>query len=221
MLRGLFSKPQTHKPAPALTPPQAWSIAAGANLAALRDDRLDSLASGKPANEMRTMLHDWWGVNDAKSLYETLDWLEREGHSARFRQALALVRNLSEQEFQYTLTQVQGKERVQLELARTSPVSDTQALVGWDLGRSINITRAGFDAGYIDEARAWHEILGAAQIIQITFSSWQELCDNYLLGRQFWGGSQDTDKYLVQKAKWLVQDASSPWKQLAWNLKLV
>ena len=219
MLRSLLAHTKTI-PIESLPPARAWAIAAGANMAALRDDCLDTLATGKSAQEMRTMLDDWWDIHDAKSLTETLDWLEREGHSARFRQARALVGDVSEQDFKSILSQVSDKARVQLQLARRNLLAPQQALRGWDLARSINITRAAFDAGYIDEAYAWHEITGAAQILQMTFHSWRELSDNYLLGREFWGGGAGTAKYLEQKARWLLENSASPWKKLDWNLSL-
>ncbi len=219
MLRSLFAHTKTI-PIESLPPARAWAIAAGANMAALREDRLDTLATGKSAQEMRTMLHDWWDIHDAKSLSETLDWLEREGHSARYRQARALVGDVSEQEYELILAQVSGKARMQLQVARRNPLSPQQALRGWDLARSINITRAAFDAGYIDETRAWFEIMGAAQILQLTFRSWRELSDNYLLGREFWGGGEATAKYLEQKARWLLENSAGPWRRLDWNLSL-
>lgn len=221
MFRSFLSEAlDSKKRSTALTPTQAWAIAAGASLAALRGDRLDSLAAGKPQARAQTMLREWWGIENAKSLYETIDWLKREGHSIRFRRLATLAGDLSEQEYQFHLTNLESKARAQLELARTQRARAPEALIGWDMARLINVLRAAYDAGYIDEAHAWREIMGAARTIQHTFHSWQELYDNYLLGRQFWGGGKDTDKYLVQKSQWLLRDPASPWKKLPWNLRL-
>jgi hypothetical protein len=49
------------------------------------------------------------------------------------------------------------------------------------------------------------------------YSWWQELSDNYLLGRRFWGGRDETQPQFETRARWLTTDPHSLWRRLAWS----
>jgi Protein of unknown function (DUF1266) len=44
--------------------------------------------------------------------------------------------------------------------------------------------------GYLAEDEAWEKIMPAAAKLHATFSSWKELGENYLIGREFWSYEQ-------------------------------
>ena len=61
-----------------------------------------------------------------------------------------------------------------------------------------------------------------ARFIQNKFDSWEDLGQNYLIGRQYWShedtklwGYQFEDAYLR-----LFDMPSSPWNKLPWNMDL-
>jgi hypothetical protein len=204
-----------------LSPAQAWGIAAGANLAALRFDSLDTLDTGKSRANAEYTLREWWGVKDAKSLREMVQWLTNAGHSAEFIQVYNMLSDLNEEQYAALLQlQANPTARNRMEIVWAYRNEADRALKSWDLGRMINIVRAGYGAGYIDEAEAWQHIMDAARRLQPIFGSWKELSDNYMLGREFWGVQTGTDDVLMERATWLLIDPASPWQKLAWNTPL-
>jgi hypothetical protein len=76
--------------------------------------------------------------------------------------------------------------------------------------------------GYFTEEEAWEKIMPAARMLRQHFSSWKELGENYLIGREYWSyrvtkanGTQY--KNIVHK---LLQDPASPWNLCPWNIDL-
>jgi len=55
--------------------------------------------------------------------------------------------------------------------------------IGWNYPRAINLARWGFVVGFLQEDDAWSFITLAAERLQKTFSSWQELGQVYLDAR--------------------------------------
>ena len=95
------------------------------------------------------------------------------------------------------------------------------ARIGWNYPRAINLARWGYGAGYLKEDEAWDDIGPAAQRLQKTFSSWQEVGQIYLQARAGWYSRMIGDR---REAEWayrvLVSDHNSPWRKYPWNLDL-
>ena len=95
------------------------------------------------------------------------------------------------------------------------------ARIGWNFPRVINLARLGYAAGYLQEDEAWGYIAPAAERIQKTFSSWQEVGQVYLKTRAAWYSNYVSDR---RQAEWayrvLVNDQNSPWRKYPWNLDL-
>lgn len=97
-----------------------------------------------------------------------------------------------------------------------------KGILAWDFCRYINLSRWAYMAEYITEDEAWAKIIPAAQRLQQSFSSWQEMGENYLIGREFWSYEETQksgEKYrnIYQK---LISDASGPWHYSPWDLNL-
>ncbi len=93
--------------------------------------------------------------------------------------------------------------------------------IGWNYPRVINLARWGFAAGYLDEDEAWGFIIPAAERLQKTFSSWQELGQSYLDGRARWYSRQIGSRRQAEYAyRVLLADQGSPWRRYPWNLDL-
>jgi len=62
----------------------------------------------------------------------------------------------------------------------------------------------------------------AAGIIQSTFSSWREVGENYLIGREFWSYSQTQQdgRFMREVCERLLANPRSPWNQIPWGLNL-
>ena len=92
---------------------------------------------------------------------------------------------------------------------------------GWNYPRAINLARWGYVAGYLQEGEAWSYILSAAEHLQKTFSSWQELGQAYLDGRAKWYTRLVAYRRQAEYAyRVLVADQDSPWRKYPWNLDL-
>ena len=97
-----------------------------------------------------------------------------------------------------------------------------KSLVGWDMIRYIHLCRWGALAGYMSEEEAWNRIKPVAQKLQKTFDSWEDLGDNYLIGRRFWNkkvsleGASEFQKIV----DWLKTNKDSPWVKVDWNTDL-
>jgi Protein of unknown function (DUF1266) len=203
-----------------LTIPQLWAIAAGANLL-FQDSRFDHLELGGTAAEARDMLRQQWRVTGPSAAEPLLDSLATVGHTAVLRAILPKVSALTPPRFEQWVAEQRPDLRRLLRFAyeHRTEFKDGE-LLGWDLARLINVARAEYKVGWIDEATAWKHIMPAARRLQRAYSSWQELSDNYLLGRRFWGGHDETQPRFETRARWLTTDPHSPWRRLAWNTPL-
>jgi hypothetical protein len=69
---------------------------------------------------------------------------------------------------------------------------------------------------------AWQHVMHAATILQSTFSSWEDLGQNYLVGRQFWSAEETIydGKGFQDAYEWLLSDPVSPWRRNPWNTSL-
>jgi hypothetical protein len=89
--------------------------------------------------------------------------------------------------------------------------------------RYIALCRWGYLVGYLSEAEAWGLIMPAAQRLQRTFVSWDELGENYLIGRQFWSPDENRQNGHLHREtlRRLLGSPDSPWKRYPWNTRLV
>jgi hypothetical protein len=212
-----------------VTGAKAWALGASAVLIERNHGRHNFL-SPDPINERniraeRKLLEEWWGVESRQELYETLDSLLSKGHRSSFEQQGQYLQNLSQEQYDETLKQYQGdNEKLQeIRIAKEYYAKLGQkSLLGWDLSRYICLCRWGYLSGYISEEEAWKKIMPVSRKLQETFDSWEDLGQNYLIGRQFWsykytrqGGDRFEDAY-----QRLVDMKSSPWNLYSWNLDL-
>jgi hypothetical protein len=84
--------------------------------------------------------------------------------------------------------------------------------------RLVSVARFGAGAEYLTEAEAWKWILDAAERLRTAFDSWQELSENYLVGRNF-SGFSDSDGSVERIIQSLLDrnNAASIWNQVPWG----
>jgi Protein of unknown function (DUF1266) len=209
--------------------PHAWALATTAITFEFNGDRHDLLTGTVATPDGREggkrLLSKWWGVDNHDELVEMLNWLQFEGHRVNFAELGRRVGAMNEQQFETTKAALLLDEQ---DLHRLEVVRQNYRLLGnkgilaWDLVRYIALCRWGYLAGYLSETEAWDRIMPAARRLQQTFSSWRDLQDDFLIGREFWSVQQTREnggRFRSIYAHFL-QDPSSPWNVNPWKMDL-
>jgi hypothetical protein len=210
--------PQTVK----LTTTQYWSLAAGANLVVSNDDHFSQLANNFSQAEAKHLLDSWWDVHNSSEALQTLDWLEQSGHNSRFRPLYENLSKLRKADFSQLASQVNAEERQTYQFVWDNLANFKDGhLLAWDYGRLINVCRFCYTAGYLSEGLTWERISVAARRLQKSYTSWEELGEQYGLGWQYWKKGQALQPRQLKAQQWLLTDPNSPWIQLSWQTTLV
>jgi hypothetical protein len=92
--------------------------------------------------------------------------------------------------------------------------------VAWDLCRYVNLVGDGYAAGYLTYGEAWADLLPAARDVQKAFSSWKEMSDNFIDGREIWNHGDDPQFDRCLKLLLDPNEKESVWSQIPWNTDL-
>ena len=209
--------------------PEAWALATSAVLmdpSGSGDELLGGVfADARNVEKAKRSLEEWWGVFNRNDLLEVLEWLKAEGHRTPWDETAAYIATLSDAELEHLKAEIaddtnlaHGVEVVERYAAQLG----SKSILGFDLCRYVMLCRRGYLCGYLSEEEAWKRIMPAAAKLQATFSSWQELGENYLIGREFWSYKQtliDGDDMRLW-IKSLTTTPGSPWKSNPWNTDL-
>ena len=206
---------------------RSWALAASALLTERNGGRHDRLASfertASHVQQTRRLLEEWWGVIDRASLLASLERIEDGGHRASFARMGAELAALTSEQRQALTSRRQRDVRLNQMLGVVEMHYErlgAQSLRGWDFSRYISVCRWGYAVGYLTEGEAWAKIIPAARIIRYSFTSWRELGENYLIGRQFWSPDEHvrTGYFYRQTFDRLVSDPNSPWNRISWDV---
>lgn len=201
-----------------------WALGCAAVLMERNGTRHDVLNTGSFSEgnikKWKDSLRRSWNVEDRDDLLMILKWLENEGHRKYFEAdgkstkvgVIAALRAFK------------NPDRLnELHVARKyyEKLGD-KSLWGWDISRYICLCRWGYTIGFISEEEAWDKIMPAARLLQKRFVSWEELGENYLIGRRYWSEEQTREnEYLYTEAiTRLLESRTSPWVTLSWNTDL-
>lgn len=209
--------------------PRSWALATSALLAQANEMRPDLLGGYEYTPEMladqKHALAYWWGINSRRDLLRNLENLGARGHRADFDDLgtyLAWLDEAGRQEFMDEIAgdaETGNQVRVVMEnYERLGPKS----LLGWDFSRYICLCRWGYYIGYLSEEEAWTLIMPVAAMLQQVFTSWEDLGENYLIGREFWSLDETQRSGPRYRAvyKKLLDDPDSPWRTNAWEMDL-
>ena len=198
--------------APAIPPPsedpftsaQRWAISVAIYPSYAMDART-ALREPLPPAVCRASLRRWWEITDPDSAIGMLEWLLEQGHSEQLEAELELLSTdeLSPESRAFLLEN-------EAELRKF-------LIVAFDLCRLVNVARCAHQAGYIDEATAWHFILSAARKLHETYPSWSEMGDDYVLGNRYFSDDHKPDAMHRASIEWLQRASSSPWRTIAWS----
>ncbi|MDR0312300.1 MAG: DUF1266 domain-containing protein [Treponema sp.] len=178
-----------------LTRAQMWAISLTGIMTEINSSYRNSLnAYAMDASGRNTSwrLFSSWGITRREQLLETLDSLERGGHSASLREIQDIVYELSNARSESERTDIlikvrsdQSKNnRLTYVLANWDEYQN-RTLRAWDLGRGISLCRWGYNVGIITEKEAWDKIFHFAGLIQALYNSWEEYGYDYFMGRLF------------------------------------
>jgi hypothetical protein len=206
---------------------KAWALAASALLTEFRKERHDQIGSRtrERAAIARSTMKESWGVANRADLIEALDALDDGGNHRTFMTLGKRLSEASDADLMAILA-VPGLDRDTIHsfkiVREYFPQLGDKGLVGWDRARYISLCRWGYEAGFLDEEEAWEKIMPAAAIIQSTFFSWQDLGENYLIGREFWSYTKTLENGKLMWAAYdrLMGNPESPWNTIPWELNL-
>ncbi len=173
------------------------------------------------------ILSKWWDVNSREDLLNVLKSLERGGHRKGYDEWVRRLDHLSPEkrgQFRRYAAHAGGptSNRMDTVLSTRKKLAGT-GLAGWDFSRYVALCGWGFQAKYLSEQEAWSFIMPIARLLQNTFSSWDELADNYVEGRRFWSLREtlrEADS-LKEEVAFLRWNPFSPWARLKWKTNLL
>jgi hypothetical protein len=217
-----------------LTTTQQWAIAGGAILSERNNHYCNVLETGADKTTLKDGLREWWGISNSKDAVENLMWLQNEGHRKNFKVVRDILKNYTQKDWESTTKKLDNTGALYqsvtnlfeglVELKKESIVSvedfERIDIASWDFARLINNCRWCYDVGYLTEAEAWSFIMPAAERLQRSYTSWNDLAKGYAMGRAMWNGT-NSDFFLINDTiKNLLENEKSPWKRISWNTQL-
>jgi len=187
------------------------AILAGENITpAARADKIKTLASG-------------WGVTNKASLVTAIHDLKEGSEHKQFAALGKLVSSLNQEEYDRFLASIKEDSEFcnKAKIARQYyDKLGEKGIIGWDLERALNICRFAYLAGLINDDEAWSLMYPTCKELQKHFNSFEEVGENYIIGRKFWGEAEtkktglDFDVALAE----LTHFKSSPYRKQPWDV---
>jgi tetratricopeptide (TPR) repeat protein len=214
----------------AKTPAQQWAIACAALLFAANGHGIHSLAGqaiteANKSAQAKSIDH-WWGIRTREDLLAHLENLKNgDGHNGLWQTYVKIKRGEIKPEQAAVLAQdlLNGSYKERIEIVREyDDKLGSRGLSTWDNCRYINLVRWGYLLGFVSEKEAYDLIMPVAAKIQKSCNSWQQMNDEYLIGRKFWSlaqwkHDQENNDRIV---KLLLKQKTSPWVTLPWKTNL-
>jgi hypothetical protein len=207
-----------------------WCLACSGILWERNGDNFTTLAgqqvSAKSIAERKKFLSQWWGIKNRNDLYENMmELTEGGGRRGEFEYLVKNIIPLDEAKRQDFLREHSEAPNLPAKLKfvkETLEKNGTQSIPAWDYCRAICLCRWGYSCGYISQQEAWFFITQCATELQKSFSSWENMGKNYMIGLSFWDQrySQSEGELYEQALQRLLENPSSPWRQLPWNTTL-
>lgn len=209
------------------TDQRLWALATTSVLTEYNHETHDIL-EGVARNEdnitkHQNLLNYWWGIDSRDGLLFVLDWLEQVGHRKRFDEMGQYMNTLTDEEYEDMIAGLSVEDRSSWDVVRGNwSRLGAKSLIGWDFCRYIHLCRRGYLLGYLSESESWNLIMPKARFLQVSFDSWADLGDNYLVGREFWSleRTEASGEFFRQAYVRLIENPDSPWNAIPWELSL-
>jgi tetratricopeptide (TPR) repeat protein len=204
-----------------------WALATSGIIMLANGWKVNIIGGGIPTpthkDQVKKILMDSWDIDDKNSSMETIQWLKDRGHRVGFTEGYKKYLSLSDSDKKLILKIYENRiEEIENFLFYKDHGKEigSKSLIAWDYCRIIQVAGMSYVCGYLSYDEAWKEIMDAAKVIQKSYSSWEDMARNYMLGGEFWSG----DKYYISSRLnayyWLLENENSPWKKLEWNTML-
>ena len=205
-----------------------WAIACSAQLFKQNGEGVYSLSGDEQTEASiqreKKLLREWWGVESREALLSVLEGQLNSGHNSLWMQYDALRKDPASNLISLISSGEDGSQNiVRMELVRQyGDKFGSRGLKAWDLCRYICLCRWGYRVGWLTESEAYSHMMPVARDLQRTYASWEQMGEEYLIGRKFWNNSH----YLSNQAKTdevlheLLTSPDSPWVNLPWNTNL-
>ncbi|NLR80232.1 DUF1266 domain-containing protein [Chitinophaga eiseniae] len=218
-----------------LMPEQQWAIACGADIAFVNQQYLNDITTGMSKADCREQLSEWWDIDSTAELVDMLNWLRESGHRIEYDiiwQAINMVSMKESKAFlrEYIasneLEEAVVMERLRntrdaLELFKERKLIDKSLqpdMLIWDFARIINLSRAGYDAGYLTYEAALDYMMQCVPLIKRSYTSWRHLSLSYQFARCVWNGVEmGSFETLHANMEYLLLAPESPWKRLSFR----
>lgn len=144
----------------------------------------------------RYMLEDGWSIHDRAELIQTVCAMTVAGHNASFLHDVDMIASMTDAQYRALLSQATGMDAYMFPYTKALGEKwGERGILCWDLFRMSNLVQWGYAAGYLTYPEALALLEPAATALHDNFSSWEEACENYLDGYNWWArenvGSKD------------------------------
>lgn len=144
----------------------------------------------------RYLLEDSWSIRDRAGLIETVCAMTAAGHNANFLHDVEMIASMTDAEYRALLSQATDVDAYMFPYTKALGEKwGERGILCWDLFRMSNLVQWGYAAGYLTYPEALALLEPAAAALRENFSSWEEACENYLDGYNWWArenvGSKD------------------------------
>ena len=144
----------------------------------------------------RYLLEDSWSIRDRAGLIEAVCSMTAAGHNANFLHDVDMIASMTDAEYRALLSQATGVDAYMFPYTKALGEKwGERGILCWDLFRMSNLVQWGYAAGYLTYPEALALLEPAAASLRENFTSWEEACENYLDGYNWWAredvGSKD------------------------------
>ena len=194
-------------------------MAFAAPLLVYNDEAVDAVESEVLSETYRAQLQSWWNITDRDSTLGIVRWLLHEGHHADADAALALMRGDQPKagDPEEKAEDVQLIAEFMIRNGYCTAETLPQTVIAWDLVRIANLGRWALHAGYLSEEEMWQVMQVAADTAREHFSSWEEYGRSFAFGRGVWHGDEEDCQTAWEIVTELLEEETSPWRQIPWN----
>lgn len=187
---------------------EAWALAMGAYLGASNNSGdptvfggkgrglsygMDAIGKPSAAGDLYTyewaryILEDSWSIHDRAELIETVCSMTVYGHNSNFLHDVEMIESMTPAEYQQLLKNAQGMDAYMFPYTKhLGEKWGERGILCWDLFRMSNLVQWGYVAGYLTYPEALALLEPAAKLLHDNFEDWDEACENYLDGYNWW-----------------------------------
>lgn len=229
-MKGTFKKIHLN-PSASIDNEEYVKLALGAVYSEQQSAFINSLTTGIPVFEIKSMLANWWGIHDDASAKETLNSLLE---NARYSIFPVVMRSYKDGDISYIASEIPDAKKAEKAYTQFDNLGEVLAdlkqdgmITGtadverlgtdaWELGRLVYVARLCFDAGFIPEKETWSYITEAHSMAKQKFPGWQDFGHSYAIGRALWSGKDSANSGIAYIVKYLLTESQSPWVKLKW-----